>query len=101
MLRSSSPRKALLTVLTLAALSGCASTTTRLEPVPDPKPEPPVACLRPHPATLTELDDAYVDRANVDKARDELRRKAEDGERYAALLRDHEACSSWVRDGRG
>lgn len=90
------PTRLLLCALTLAALSGCASTAPRLlDPPKDPPPAPPIACLRDHPDQLTELDDAYLERKDEEKARDELRRKADDGERYGALLRDHRACKAW------
>lgn len=97
MLNSSRPTMLLLCALTLAALSGCASTAPRLlDPPKDPPPAPPIACLRDHPDRLTELDDGYLERPDEAKARDELRRKADDGERYGALLRDHRACRKWL-----
>lgn len=75
----------------------------RPTPPPDPFPPIPAACLREHPLTLKQLEEIYLRQPQADpkdldtaKARDELRAKSDDGERYGALLKDYQACRIWL-----
>jgi len=87
-------------LLILVALSGCGSTTRLLRPISDPALTAPTACDREHPERLSELDEGYPAREPIEKARDELRAKLSDGERYRALWLDHEACRRWLEAER-
>lgn len=93
---SSTLLKPMLLAPILVVLSGCGSTTVRPDPPKDPFPSPPVPCLRAHPDGLSTLGTEFISLADLEKAREELRRKAEDGEQYRALWLDHKACREWL-----
>jgi hypothetical protein len=80
----------------LAVLSGCGSTTVLPDPPKDPFPSPPMACLKDHPEFISVEGDEYLTLEDVEKAREELRRKSEDGEQYHGLWLDYRACREWL-----